>query len=108
MEEVSVTDRSREVDVTPGRNGTYTFEQPHGRVTIAVTFRKIASVLPFDDMPEDFWAAVEITWAYENSYIRGVTANGFTSSSPISRQQVWMILVRISGADPTDMAAARQ
>ena len=107
VEEVSVTDRSREVDVI-GRNATYTFEQLRGRVTIAVTFREIAPSLPFDDVPVDFWAADEIAWTYKNSYISSVTVNRFTPNSPISRQQVWMILARISGADPTDMAAARQ
>ena len=39
-EEVSVTDRDGdEVEVTDNGDGTYTFEQPRGRVTIEVTFR---------------------------------------------------------------------
>ena len=39
VDEVIVTDRNgKEIHVTAERNGTYTFEQPRGRVTIQVTF----------------------------------------------------------------------
>ena len=42
-EQVSVTDRDGDpVDVTEHRDGTYSFEQPRGRVTIAVTFRQVS------------------------------------------------------------------
>lgn len=41
VDEVIVTDRNgREIDVTANRDGTYTFEQPRGRVTIEVTFTR--------------------------------------------------------------------
>ena len=108
VEEVSVTDRDGDpVDVTAHRDGTYTFEQPRGRVTIEVTFREISQGTPFADVPEDYWAYDAIAWAYENGYVSGTSAAAFSPGVSISRQQVWMILARLSGGDPADMAAAR-
>ena len=105
---VTVTDRSgRTVRVTENRNGTYTFTQPAGRVTIEVTFVRTGENTFFTDVPETFWAYDEIAWAYENGYVNGVTATTFNPNGAISRQQVWMILARLSGYDPADMAAAR-
>ena len=106
--DITVTDRSgREVDVTAGRDGTYTFTQPAGRVTIEVTFAPVGGETVFTDVPETFWAYDEIMWAQENGYVNGVTATTFSPNATISRQQIWMILARISGYNPADMAAAR-
>ena len=58
-------------------------------------------------MPESFWAYNEIKWAYDNGYVNGTSATTFSPNSSISRQQVWMILARLSGADPANMAEAR-
>ena len=110
VDTVTVTDRNgRAVKVTANRDGTYRFTQPVGKVTIEVTFAPIAETpdLPFADVAEDFWAADAISWAYENGYINGTSASSFSPSASISRQQVWMILARLSGADPASMAAAR-
>ena len=47
VDEVTVTDREGDpVDLTEHRDGTYTFEQPRGRVTIAVTFRQVSQGSP--------------------------------------------------------------
>ena len=109
VDEVIVRDRNgNRVDVTAERNGTYTFEQPRGRVTIEVTFVPTGTATFFTDVPESFWAYSEIEWAYENGYVNGTTTTTFGPNSSISRQQVWMILARLSGADPVNMAEARQ
>ena len=107
--EVTVTDRSGDaVRVTANRNGTYTFTQPRGRVTIQVTFVRAGESAFFDDVPASFWAYDEIAWAYDNGYVNGTSATTFSPNSSITRQQVWMILARLSGADPASMAAARE
>lgn len=107
--EVTVTDRNgREIDVTAGRNNTYTFTQPRGRVTISVTFVREGGGTFFSDVPESFWAYDEIAWAYDNGYVNGTSASSFSPNASISRQQVWMILARLSGADPANMSAARE
>ena len=108
VDAVTVTDRDGdEVEVTDNGDGTYTFEQPRGRVTIEVTFREVSQGTPFADVPEDYWAYDAIAWAYENDYVSGTSAAAFSPGASISRQQVWMILARLSGGDPADMAAAR-
>lgn len=63
--------------------------------------------LPFTDVPEDYWAYSEIAWAYQNGYMSGTSAVSFNPGGTVSRQQVWMILARMAGADPADMAAAQ-
>ena len=108
VDEVIVTDRNgREIDVTANRDGTYTFEQPRGRVTIEVTFTRTGESSFFTDVPETFWAYDEIAWAYDNGYVNGTTATTFSPNGSITRQQVWMILARLSGQSPANMAEAR-
>ncbi|MBS6356272.1 S-layer homology domain-containing protein, partial [Oscillibacter sp.] len=108
VDEVIVTDRNgREIDVTANRDGTYTFEQPRGRVTIEVTFTRTGESAFFTDVPETFWAYDEIAWAYDNGYVNGTTATTFSPNGSITRQQVWMILARLSGQSPANMAEAR-
>lgn len=108
VDEVIVTDRNgREIDVTANRDGTYTFEQPRGRVTIEVTFARTGENAFFADVPETFWAYDEIVWAYDNGYVNGTTATTFSPNGSITRQQVWMILARLSGKSPANMAEAR-
>lgn len=63
--------------------------------------------LPFADVPEDYWAYSEIAWAYQNGYMSGTSVTTFNPGGTVSRQQVWMILARMAGADPADMAAAK-
>ena len=109
VDEVLVTDRDGdEIRVTANRDGTYTFTQPRGRVTIEVTFVRAGESVFFDDVPASFWAYDEIAWAYDNGYVNGTSAATFSPNSSITRQQVWMILARLSGADPASMAAARE
>ena len=109
VDEVLATDRDGdEIRVTANRDGTYTFTQPRGRVTIEVTFVRAGESVFFDDVPASFWAYDEIAWAYDNGYVNGTSAATFSPNSSITRQQVWMILARLSGADPASMAAARE
>ena len=108
--EVVVTDRDGDaLRVTAERDGTYTFTQPRGRVTIEVTFVRAGTAVggEFVDVPDTYWAYDEIMWAYENGYVNGTSATTFAPGASITRQQVWMILARMTGAAPADMAAAR-
>ena len=105
---VTVTDRNgREIDVTERRNSTWTFEQPRGRVTIAVTFVPAGGTAPFADVPEGHWAEAAIRYVWENGLMNGTSAASFNPGGTVSRQQVWMILARMAGADSAEMAAAK-
>lgn len=94
-------------DVALHSGNEYTFKMPAGRVTIDVTFRKTGTPLPFADVGETYWAYDEIAWAYENGYMNGTATTTFNPGGTVTRQQVWMILARMSGAEPADMAAAK-
>ena len=39
--------------------------------------------------------------------MNGISATSFAPGASVSRQQIWMILARLSGADPADMAEAK-
>ena len=109
VDQVTVTDRDGdEIRVTANRDGTYTFTQPRGRVTIEVTFVRETGETTFSDVSETYWAYDEIQWAYDNGYVNGTSASTFAPGASISRQQIWMILARLSGGSPADMAAARE
>ena len=69
-------------------------------------FTRVGST--FTDVPETFWAYEAISWANENGYMNGTSDTTFTPNGSVSRQQVWMILARLSGAAPADMTAARE
>ena len=94
-------------DVARHSGNEYTFKMPAGRVTIDVTFRKTGTPLPFADVGETYWAYDEIAWAYVNGYMNGTATTTFNPGGTVTRQQVWMILARMAGANPTDMAAAK-
>ena len=61
----------------------------------------------YADVPADYWAYTEIAWAWENGYMSGTAATSFNPGGTVSRQQVWMILARMAGENPADMAAAK-
>ena len=109
LDELTVTDRNGdEIDVDRVSSTRYTFEMPRGRVTVEASFVRTGESTFFTDVPESFWAYDEIKWAYDNGYVNGTSDTTFSPNSSISRQQVWMILARLSGADPASMAEARQ
>ena len=93
--------------MTERRNSTWTFEQPRGRVTIAVTFVPAGGTALFADVPEGHWAEAAIRYVWENGLMNGTSAASFNPGGTLSRQQVWMILARMAGADSADMAAAK-
>ena len=105
---LSVTDGAgRAIPVTDEGGGEYSFEMPAARVSFDVSFRPVQAALPFADVDESYWARDEIAWAYENGYMSGTSAVSFNPGGTVSRQQVWMILARMAGENPADMAAAK-
>ena len=78
-------------------DGTYTFVQPYGRVTITVTFVRTGEIPFFVDVPETFWAYPEILWAFENGYVNGTSATTFSPDSDCTRAQIVTFLYRYLG-----------
>ena len=100
VDEVIVTDRNGdEVEVTDNGDGTFSFTQPSGKVTIEVTFREIEpEPLPFADVPEGHWAYDAIRYVYENGLMAGTSATAFGPDGVLTRGQLVTILWRAAGS----------
>ena len=111
LDDLTVTDASgKAVKVTEGKNGKFTFTMPASKVEVDATFTAIKEETPaqrFTDVPNGYWAEEEINWAAENGYINGNTAATFNPEGTVTRQQLWMILARLSGYQPADFTEAR-
>ena len=114
LESIVVTDRNGDtIRLTDEGDGVFTFTMPSTAITVKTVFVPEGTTTPvsgdmdFADVGESHWAYNEIAWAYENGYMTGTSAATFNPSGTVSRQQVWMILARMAGADPADMAEAK-
>lgn len=58
-------------------------------------------------MPSSHWAKDAIGWANSNGYMNGIAESTFNPGGTITRQQIWMILARLSGQFSSNMAEAR-
>ena len=113
LQSLTVTDKDGDtVRVSSEGRDKYTFTMPGSAVTVKAVFAREGSAvvtpeISFTDVAESFWAYNEINWAAENGYMTGTTATTFNPNGTVTRQQVWMILARMAGANPADMAAAK-
>lgn len=111
VDEIIVTDKNGdELKLTKKSGGKYTFTMPAGKVEVEVSFVKTEEEVlqqSFADIPNGYWAGDAIAWASENGYMNGNTADTFNPEGTVSRQQLWMILARLSGYRPADFAEAK-
>ena len=113
LQSLTVTDKDGDtVRVSSEGRDKYTFTMPGSTVTVKAVFAPEGSAvvtpeISFTDVAESFWAYNEIRWAAENGYMTGTTATTFNPNGTVTRQQVWMILARMAGSNPADMAAAK-
>lgn len=109
LKDLTVTDSNgKTVKLTSKGSDRYTFEMPARTVTVTAEFVPDSlSASPFTDVAETHWAYDEIAWTYENGYMSGTTVTTFNPGGAVTRQQVWMILARMSGTYPADMAEAK-
>ena len=101
VDEIIVTDKDgNPVEVTRNPDGSYSFTQPEGAVTIEVTFRP-ASGLPFTDVAEGDWFYDYVEYVYENGLMDGASDTTFEPNANMTRAMVWAILARIDGETVT-------
>lgn len=95
VDSVTVTDEDGDpVDVTVQEDGTYTFTQPEGDVTITVTFDVD---MPFTDVPEGAWYIEGAKYVYGNFIMSGTSPTTFSPSTPVSRGMIMQILYNMVG-----------
>ena len=95
--EVTVTDsEENEVEVTDNRDGTYSFQQPGGKVTITVTFRCTGGELcpsrHFTDVERNVWYH---DYAVENGLLEGTSPTTMEPNATLIRAQLAQILYNI-------------
>ena len=110
VDTVVVTDSSgKEVAVTPNDDGTYTFVQPSGKVTITVTFRQLNSVsdcprdescpmAPFIDADRDAWYHDGVHYCVEHGLMMGTSQTTFAPDIVTTRGMIVTILWRLKGS----------
>lgn len=99
---VSVTDRrGQALRVTAQDDGSYTYIQPWGMVTINVTFARdaAASVTEiFTDIRPGAWYEDAVQFAYDKGWLTGTSATTFAPDAAATRGMIVSILHRLAGA----------
>ena len=110
VDTVIVTDpNGKEVAVTPNDDGTYTFVQPSGDVTITVTFRRLTSVsdcprdnscpmAPFTDADRAAWYHDGVHYCVEHGLMIGTSQTTFAPNTVTTRGMIAIILWRLEGS----------
>lgn len=97
---ITVTDKNgKPVEVTQKPDGTYTFKQPNGKVTIEVTYRPIDRPWnnPFSDVSESDWFYEAVKFVHQRGLMNGYNDGRFGPNDNLSRAQLAQILFNKEG-----------
>ena len=103
VDEVMVTDRNGdEIELTDHGDGTWSFTQPSGQVTISVTFvcdgrTEHCPAHGYTDVDTGAWYHLAVDYAVENGLMNGVSETGFAPNAATSRSMLVTILYRLEG-----------
>lgn len=107
VDDVIVTDKDgHEIEVTENADGSFTFEQPEGEVTITVTFKESKdeptdpadpSELPFGDVKTSDWFYDPVKYVYDKGLMTGTSATEFAPNLTTTRGMIVSILHRLEG-----------
>ena len=102
VDEVVVEDADgNEIKVTQNQDGTYSFTQPDGKVTITVTFRCDGGELcPSDhltDVEEDGWYHDAVDYVVEHGIMEGMSPTTFAPRRELTRAEVVQVLYNLEG-----------
>ena len=107
VDDVVVTDEDvNELEVTENADGSFTFVQPEGEVTITVTFEENKdeptdpadpSELPFGDVKTSDWFYDPVKYVYDKGLMTGTSATEFAPNLTTTRGMIVSILHRLEG-----------
>ena len=101
LAQISVTDRSgNAVALTDNKDGTFSFIQPAGSVTIQALFQPTAH--PFTDVSPDSWYGDAVQYVYRNNLMAGTGPTSFHPDMQVSRAMFVTVLWRLSGCPEAD------
>ncbi len=89
------------VTVTENSNGTFSFRQPDGAVTIEIAFAEgdfAALMTEFADAASDMWYHEAVQWAVEEGIMNGLSSTKFGPNDNTTRAQVATMLYRLAGS----------
>ena len=100
LSELTVKDASgKEIELTKNEDGTCSFTQPSGKVTVEAKFAK---EVKFADVPENSYYADAVDWAVEKGITNGVDKTHFAPDATCTRAQAVTFLWRALGCpEPT-------
>ena len=110
VDQVTVVDRSgKPVEVTLNTDGTWSFRQPVGQVTITVTFKPVFTVSDcprdgtcpmarFTDTTTDAWYHDGVHYCVEQGLMAGTSGTTFAPDQDASRAMIATILWRLAGS----------
>ena len=102
VDEILVKDEDgNPVEVTQNPDGTYTFTQPDGKVTITVTFRCDGGELcpghHLTDVRKDAWYHAAVDYVVEQGIMEGMSATTFSPNTEVTRAQAVQIFYNLEG-----------
>ena len=103
VDKITITDKKgNPVEVTAKPDGTCTFKQPNGKVTIKVTYKQVEPVKtpwnsPFSDVSEGDWYYEAVRFVHERGLMNGYSDGRFGPNDPLSRAQLAQILFNNEG-----------
>lgn len=104
VDDVIVTDEDgNELEVNENADGSFTFVQPEGEVTITVTFKESKdeptepAELPFGDVKTSDWFYDPVKYVYDQGLMTGTSATEFAPDLTTTRGMIVSILHRLEG-----------
>ena len=107
VDEILVKDEDgNEIEVTQNPDGTYTFTQPDGKVTVTVTFRCDGGELcpghHLTDVRKDAWYHAAVDYVVEQGIMEGMSETEFSPNTEVTRAQAVQILYNLEGQPTVD------
>lgn len=108
LESLTATDgQGRELTLTEGEEGEYTFLMPYSDVTVTARFRRPPQEpidLPFTDVGEEDWFREAVEYVYRRKMMTGTSETAFDPGLTTSRGMIVTVLHRLAGAPPAELS----
>ena len=115
LDDLTVTANGKDVELTAGGDGTYTFTMPSADVKITATFAEdpnwedpeapstdVSDL--FIDIAPDAWYKDAVQYAYDNGLMTGTSANEFAPEQTTTRAMIVSILARLENVTTAQAA----
>ncbi len=115
LDDLSVTAGGKEVALTAGGDGTFSFTMPSADVKISATFAEdpdwtepeepatdVSDI--FLDIAANAWYKDAVQYAYDNGLMTGVSAHEFAPEATTTRAMIVSMLARLEGVESAESA----